>query len=96
MHTVSETSSAAHSGLYVVLGQRTACSYCRHQAASFAVAGQHCCSGGSSCTCSNVDSRCCCCRYESPATKEGGQVWVRYSTGHEAPLEGGSNAAALG
>uniref|UniRef100_A0A383VB38 Uncharacterized protein n=1 Tax=Tetradesmus obliquus TaxID=3088 RepID=A0A383VB38_TETOB len=35
-------------------------------------------------------------KYENPTTKAGGQVWVRYSTGHEAPLEGGSNAAALG
>eukprot|EP00879_Flechtneria_rotunda_P013463 GHRR01014057.1.p1 GENE.GHRR01014057.1~~GHRR01014057.1.p1 ORF type:complete len:149 (+),score=48.25 GHRR01014057.1:270-716(+) len=35
-------------------------------------------------------------KYESQLMKEGGQVWVRYSNGHEAPLEGRSNAAALG
>lgn len=38
-----------------------------------------------------------CHRYDDPANKSGGQVWVRYENGHEAPLEGRSNnAAALG
>eukprot|EP00775_Hariotina_reticulata_P005853 gene5853-6094_t len=36
-------------------------------------------------------------RYDDPANKAGGQVWVKYENGHEAPLEGRSNnAAALG
>lgn len=35
------------------------------------------------------------CRHDNPDTKKG-TVYVRFANGHEAPLEGGSNAAALG
>jgi hypothetical protein len=36
-----------------------------------------------------------CCRHDNPDNKKG-TVWVRFANGQEAPLEGGSNAAALG
>lgn len=34
------------------------------------------------------------CRHDNPENKKG-TVWVRFANGTEAPLEGGSNAAAL-
>lgn len=38
----------------------------------------------------------CARRYEDVAAKAGGAVWVRYTNGAEAPLEGRSNAALCG
>jgi hypothetical protein len=36
-------------------------------------------------------------RHDNPDTSKKGSVWVRFSNGHEAPLEAGqTNAAALG
>jgi hypothetical protein len=34
-------------------------------------------------------------RHDNPDNKKG-TVWVRFANGQQAPLEGGSNAAALG